>query len=401
MGAILGLRDVQSLDAAARPSDYAELVCDYWKSARMMTALLTKLQGRRRVTDPEYTVFESDMPVRRAFINNAPGPYAAEATSLVIDDGNGGSGMAKYFRKGLVVVVGTDPSAGEMLQIAEDPTGDSTITVLRGQFGTSAATIANNTPLTILFDASAEGGPVPTATVDEPTARTNYIGVIQTPVDLTEMMAETKTRYGVPEDVRLRRRKLWDHSFDVEFSLLYGRKAYKTDPATGTRVRTMGGIAYWLNAAGVNVWDASSTNFTFANWYTWMGSLNYGSEQVILMAGNTLLNSIHALVRKEGVQQITPYENKWGFSLDRIKIGGKEILLAEHKLLTQLFPGDGFVVDLPCLKYCFMHDFEFRPVKTAGTVLRKQWVYLTEPGLQFTNPRAFAYIKGNTAFTAT
>jgi len=397
MSAILGLRDVESLAVEARPNDYELLVHDFWKDARMFQSLLTKLQGRRKVTDPEFTVFEQDMPLRRAFVDGAVG---GGTTTLVIDDGASAVGTANYFRAGQVLVLGTDPATGELLQVVSDPTLPNTIEVARAQFGSMGGAIANNTAITILHDASAEGGNVPTGVTEQPTSRLNYIGIIQTPWEYTEMMADTATRYGVREDQRQQKLGLWQHSFDIELSLLYGRRGWKVDPATGTRVRTTGGLAYWLSTTGINVWDGSGANFTPLHWYTtWFGSMTYGSTQVVLMAGSTLIAAIHALARATGIQMLEPYTNKFGFILERFKVGAKEVLIGEHKLLSRLFPGDGFVVDLPYLKYCIMKATQNKPVVVANNVLTNKGVYLTEHGLQFVNPNAFAHIKGVTVYT--
>jgi len=398
MSAILGLRDVESLDSDARPGFFEEEVYKHWKDHRVFQALTSRLGGRRKVTDPEFTVFEQDVPGRRFFINDA-GNYDADDTVLTVDDGAGTSGCAKYFRAGMVVVVGGTPASGELLIVAEDPSSATQITVLRGQLDSTADAILNNAALTILHDASAEGGNVPGAVTEEPVARTNYIGVIQTPWYLTEMMGNTKTKYGQNEANRQRGNALWQHSLDVELALLYGRKAYKTDATSGTRVRTTGGLAYWMTAAGINTLDASSTNFTTAAWYAFIEAITEGSAQKVFLLGQTLYSSLHKVAREEGSIQITAYANKYGFSLERMKSAGPELLLARHPLLTKLFPGDGFILDLPMLRYYYMLNTTERNVILGDNVLTQKKVFVTEPGLRFVHPRAFGYVYGNTTHT--
>ena len=196
---------------------------------------------------------------------------------------------------------------------------------------------------------------------------------------------------------------LIQHAQEREMAMLYGEAVEETDATDGQRWAT-GGIASSLST---HVHDGSSTNFTIANWRTWMSAMRGdGPEERLAFVGKTAYKAIYDMVANEGTQQLQPGENKWGFRMKRLITPGPDLLLHEHPLLDVVAPGDIIVLDVSQLTFRFMsgddgtYDFKHEAVELTDNQQVAKWQFYSFCGMQLGYEESHGYIKGITTFTA-
>lgn len=391
---LLGVRDIASFDADARPGDWAQRLIYYYANVNPFTALMARL-NRKRAKDSLFSAFETDLPPLTAVINHGGG-YEAGNTDLVVDDG-AGTGKARIFRQGMLMRVGSNLSSGEILRVAADPLNDNTIIVQRGYAGTTAGAIADNAVLTIIGDAHPDGGDSPTAVHTTPDKVYNYMQIFQTSWELTRRAGLVDSRYGESEDIRLQRTAYEQHALQREMAFLYGKRAIRTSSVTNSEETTMGGVTEFIVT---NTMDGSGGGFTKALWKAFCRPLSdYGSIEKVAFCGGTAFGAIQDMIGYDATQTMTPMENRWGFRIDRLRTDGPDLLLMKHPLLTRVAPGDIIILDLPLLTFRFDVDFKKEVVPIANNTEKTKKQFKSDCGLGMGMEEAHAYVQGVTAFT--
>jgi len=395
-----GLIDQENLPADSRPGDWGERLLRNHPNEALLQAFSQRLR-RKRTLDSKFHHYELGRWPIKAFLNMG-GNAAAGTTTLVVDDG-AGNGTARYFQKGTLIRVGADPSSGEILRVVTDPANATQIEVARSFGATAAAQIDDDTQLTILGHADAEASDSPNGRARTPDEKYNYTQIFQTPYRLTRRARSTATRFGEPVKTMANKDALIQHAQEREIATLYGEAVEETDAADGMRSAT-GGLTTTITT---HVHDGSSTNFTIANWRSWMNAMRGdGAEERVAFLGKTAYGAIYDMVAYEGTQMLQPAENKWGFRIKRMITPGPDLLLHEHKLMDEIDPGGIIIIDLTYLTFRFMagddgnYDFKSEAVELDNNnqVVKRQ--FYSDCGIQIGYEKAHGYIKGITAFTA-
>jgi len=392
---LIGLRDVESLLATARPGDYRAKVIQYWKDYHVFTALLGASKNRSKAKDPRVNFFQTDAPEIRAYINNGAG-YLATDTSIAVDDG-AGVGMARLFRKGDTLRYGTNLGAGELLLVTVDPADDITLEVARGTFGTTAVALVNNIPFIKIGDGQAEGGNSPTPVIDEPSLEYNFLEIFRDSWAWTDTMEYTETRFGEPEPARLQVRAMWQHAFKRELASLYGTRGTRTDPAFNTLIRKAGGFTSFLPASQIH--DGSGASFTAAAARAWLRALIYGSAEKVVLCGATAFGVWQQYAATLGQVVIPIDTTTYGYRMRRFITDGPDLLFKVHPLLTRYAPGDSLIIDMAFVGESYQVDFKKEEVPQADTTERKKKQWRSEACLTFANPLAHSWVQGVTVYT--
>lgn len=396
---LIGLRDVESVLAAARPGDYGAKILRYWRDWRPFVAMMKTSMNRRKARDPRLDFFQQDVPSIRAYINNVAN-YAAGDTSIDVDDG-AGNGMARLFRKGDVLrYAGTAPGTlhtGELLRVTADPTSATTLTVARGLFGTTAAAMNDNCVLIKIGDGQAEAGLSPTPVYNEPSDEYNYIEIFRDSWSITAQMENTQTRFGEPEAERLATEALWQHCLKQEMAAFYGTRGTEVDSDTATTIRKMGGFVYFLPAAQIH--DGSGASFTAANIASWVSSLTYGSPEKVCFCGATAYRAWQQYAKSLGTVFLQPQQEQFGFRMTTLITDGPTIHFKVHPLLTQYAPGDSHIMDMAYCTEGYWTDFKKEAIPIANTVEQKKWQFRSERTYTWGNPNAHTFIYGVTVYT--
>lgn len=335
---IQGLRGTGNWGSDERPKDFRETIL--WMNpngSAPLTALMSKMKSQG-LTDPEFYWWEEEMEQVRLRLDAAVADGAA--TSFTVFAGSAVDSTGGYSvvpGDVLMVESATGVITGEIVTVASVQS-DTAITVVRGQAGTSAAAIADDSYLLKIGNAFAEGTRSPTASTRNPTKLYNFAQIFKTAYELTNTADKTKARTGSARE-NDKKRKMFDHSNALEYAYLFGRK-YETTGSNGKPLRFTGGLFGFL-ANQTKVFAGSGLTWTEDNFidsvspcfdYTADG---VGNERIVL-AGNGALTELNKLARNSESTRINfdGTVKTYGMELQRWILPQGTIYIRTHPLFN-------------------------------------------------------------------
>lgn len=301
--AIAGLRGTGDWATGERPENFRELIL--WRDpngSAPLLALTSKM--RKRVTDDaKFHWFEEELNIFRCQINSTT--IVSTTTSIPIDQM-----FATHLKEGdlLLAEVAEDVTySAEIMQLSADPANTTTIVVTRGACGTTAVTLPDNTWLTKIGSAYAEGTGAPKAATRNPVKKYNLTQEFKDTYELTGRAKETATRTGDPVK-NDKKRKAHDHSVAQETAWIFGKR-FETFGTNGKPLTYTGGLLYFLADAYANdgathcmkIWTTTPTVDTFLDatykMFDYNTSAGGAGNERIALAGNGYLNSLNKLVK--------------------------------------------------------------------------------------------------------
>lgn len=389
MPAVAGLRGTGDWGTDERPKNFRQGIL--FRNPNGMTPLLA-LMGKvseESVDDPEFAWWDEPVDIVRLQINNGAG-YTAGATTFVVDSGDQTStsanyGLATHLKPGdLLLVEKTEVQAhdAEVIMVTS-VTSATQFDVARGQAGTTAGAIADNTWLTKIGSAYAEGSSKPNAASRNPVKYYNYCQIFKTLYSLTRTAIKTKARTG-PVLENDKKRKTFDHSKDIEMALLWGQR-YETTGSNGKPLRFMGGLRQFIPASNTTIFGATTT------WQQWLDATvpvfdwdtPSGNERIIF-CGNKYLNVLNNIARLNGDINFTETVKVYGLDLQKIITPQGTLYLKTHPMMNRhsKFSASAFILDFAALKYKYLRDTFFEDdVQTPGDD-QKQGQWITECSLE-------------------
>lgn len=306
--------------------------------------------------------------------------------SVIVDN-------SEYFRvNDLVKVVRT----GEIMRVSAVTTGTDTLTVVRGVGSTATAALADNDELLILGTAFAEGADVGSPHDFQENWKYNYTEIKRTAFGNTRTQEQTRNYLGNTRK-RLTMEAGIRHKIDIERAFLFGERNRDVSDTAAPRNVT-GGVLYWATANNVSigvateaeVWDFCQDVFSHTG----------GSNTRTLFA-SPLLCSVIDLIAGARLQTVSS-DKTYGIAIKQWLTSHGTLNIVKHRLLEGGaiaglgYGGYGIALEMSKLKY--------RPLQT--TVLKKDrqgngvdgYVdeYLTEAGLEFSNPDLAGVMTGVT-----
>src|SRR5262245_25952551 len=267
MSAVAGLRGTGDWGTDERPKDFRESILFFSPNGDAPIFGLTSKAGKRSVTDPEFAWWaESNNLVRL----QANGALVAGDTTITVDSADPTAttmgalyGTATHLKPGdLLLVEKTDQATfdNEMVQV-DTVLSDTQFTVTRGAGGTSAATIADDTFLTLIGSSYAEGTSAPRAVAKNPVKFSNYIQIFKDSYEITGTADNTTARTGSAWS-NDKKRRIFKQSADIEWALMFGRKN-ETTGENGKPIRFMGGLREQIPSTNTTVFGSAVTAATF------------------------------------------------------------------------------------------------------------------------------------------
>lgn len=308
---------------------------------------------------------------------NHAGGYAADATSIVVDDGS-------IFVAGELIKA--FPSM-EVMRVTAVST--NTLTVIRGYGTTAAATLDDDDSLLNLSTAMPESSDVPQTKSHQPSKEYNYTQIFRTPVDGSATSDSEGLKTNMSERNRLRREASLQHRLGMDRAFVFGER--KESDSSSSVIRTTGGIVSFIKT---NVFDLNNNvldEATFDNEIL-AQAFKYGSKQKLLIASTEMVGSVNEWAK--GGLQTSSGESTYGLSISKYICAHGTLLIASSQLFTNAAAGMGLIVDIKNIKY--------RPLRK--TILRTNiqpntydgWMdeYLTEAGLMVRLEKTHTFIKG-------
>ena len=348
--------------------------------------------GEEKATNPVFSHLEDEYIGNETAVNYSTG-YASGATSMTVDNGS-------------IVVVGDllkSEKSEEVLRI----TAKSSNVV---QFAAATNAITDNEVFRIIGNAFGDGQNAPGfATVTEDKI-TNYCQLLQTAVGITKG-AELAENY-VGKDWALQRaKKLKEHAWKIERTLIWGEKLSTTVDASSEVVADSGAISYhtgglwyWMRnfADSDKVYDASGT-ITEANFIKKFlePAFDRGSKNKVFFCGDKILSAISAW--KLGRLVTRPADKSFDIKIDDWVTPLGTCKLIRHQQLNIPKVGSpvngafGFMLDLgkgASPKWKVHSPTKREKVPLSNTVLVQKEVVWTWAGLKMPDVNNHAVIFG-------
>jgi len=396
MANFAGLRGTGSFGTGERPQDFREMIL--WTNPNGTAPLfaLSAKMKKEACNDPQIHWWEETNDIGRATVDGEI--TDATTTTVVVDAAVGEVGGALQFAPGDLLMIEEDVAsyATELLEVVS-VASDTSMTVIRGAGGSTAAAFADAVGLLRVGSTHEEGSGAPTVVSANPTKFTNYTQIFKTPYELTRTAENTYFRTGDPlKNDQIR--KSFVHSEKMEQAMFWGM-ASETTGSGGQPKRTMAGLRSMITS-NITVFAADPTITSFIAALSPVYDYEAGSagNERIIYAGNGAINYLNAMVASDTSTRVN-YEgeiNLYGQILRKFSIPQGSFAIKSHPLLNThpLFQYSMFVVNPAGLVY--------RPLKNSDTKIQKniqandadkrkdQW--LTECTLEVHYERSFAYI---------
>jgi hypothetical protein len=202
MSGVLGLRGTGNMGADERPKDYREMILFRDPEGDAPIFGLTSKTRKRTVTDPEYNWWDEPQDLVRLQVS---AEHLAGVTTITVDSSDPDAsvstrtwGTASHLKPGdllLAEVADTVNYANEIVEVVS-VISDTQFVVIRGAAGTTAATIANDTYLTLIGSVYAEGTAAPSAVSRNPFKYYNLTQIFKDSYEITGTIGATKMRTG-------------------------------------------------------------------------------------------------------------------------------------------------------------------------------------------------------------
>lgn len=351
MAAVAGLRGTGDFGTDERPKDFRESILFLKPNGDAPIFALTSKAKKRVVSDPEYNWWDEPNDQVRLQVNGAlttVGTLIAvdstDPTASVLD---ANWGVATHLKAGdNLLVEPTSDSASAVPEIVEvtQVVSATQFAVRRGAQGTTAAAIADNAYLLLISSAYAEGTAAPEAVSRNPIKYNNYVQIFKDSYEITGTVEATTFRTGDPWS-NDKKRKMFDHSRAIEFSMMFGR-ASETTGSNGKPLRTMGGLLSQIPTSRKTVFSAGTgaTRFTYDNFldaiYRAFDYTSDAGDERIMFCGNVALNAINKMAHRNpaGGTAANVQNIQWGAPLKVYGMNLRELILPQGRVLVRTHP---------------------------------------------------------------
>jgi hypothetical protein len=151
-------------------------------------------------------------------------------------------------------------NVAERLIVTARDVATNVVTIVRGQGGTTAASLADGGTLTVVGNARTEGATNDVGSAEAATSRFNYAQIFQDSAEVSGTL-EVIQQYGVENQLeRNMMKKMKENLRKLERTLIYGYPQARTASVRGL----MGGLSYWLQLSGANTVDGTASLVTQA-----------------------------------------------------------------------------------------------------------------------------------------
>jgi hypothetical protein len=369
MSGIPGLRGTGDWGTDERPKNFRESILFFSPNGDAPLFALTSKMGKKTVNDPEFAWWSESNNLFRLQVSGA---LSSSDTNVVVSslDPTASTmtalyGTATHLKPGdLLLVEKADQATfdNELVQV-DTVSSDTQFSILRGAGGTSAAAINNADFLTLIGSAFAEGTAAPRATTKNPVKFLNYIQIFKDSYEITGTADKTNARTGSAWS-NDKKRKMFKHSADIEWSMLFGRPSEQTGD-NGKPLRFMGGLRNFIpqalpSAGGrTTVFAVATTAATFADAVAPVFDFDFGGGDTrIAYCGNTCRIEMGKVIQgTTGIRmELGEVIKIYGQAFQEFVMPQGRLMLKSHPLLSRhpRYNKSMFIVDQAAVKYVTM-----------------------------------------------
>lgn len=399
MTAIAGLRGTGDWGTDERPKNFREMIL--WRRPNgqaPLTAFMSKTKSQS-TNDPEFAWWEEELNTTRVVSSAA---FSTTDNTITVDAGglSNVSGDALELVPGDVLLkeAALTTSYAHEIVVVSSITDTATMVIKRGQAGSTATSIADNTPFTKIGNVFEEGSSSPSASTRNPTKLYNYVQIFKTAYRITETAKLTKARTGdaLKND---KKRKMFDHSVALELAFLFGKRSEGTG-AGGKPLRYTGGMLYMFSqyaSTRITAFTTTPTETTLldAVFPIW----DYGTDagdQRICFAGNGFLNSLNKLAKNSSSTRINfnGTVTTYGMKLQEWVFPQGTLYVKTHPLFNvhTRFTNDAMIFDPSTMIYRYMRDTKPQDNIQANDADEQKGQWLTECGLEMEHAKTSCWL---------
>ena len=402
---IAGLRGTGDWAADERPTDFREFILFRNPNGTApFTALMSKM-GKESCKDPEFHWWDEPNDILRLQV---AGNVAQAGLTITVDSTDPTAsvpdavyGNALNLKTGDLLMV--ELNAAQVAAGEEDVditnheivrvnvvSSATSFTVVRAQAGTSAPAGADSIPdnafLVHMGSAYEEGSDAADATTRNPIKFTNYCQIFKTSYELTNTAREVSNARTGDVESNDKKRKVWDHSRQLEMAMMFGQ-AFETTGSAGKPLRFMGGLREFIPASNTTVFNTGGN----VDLDTFMDAINPmfeydtpAGDERIGFCGNAYLNQLNSLAKLNGDIQFGPIIKQFGMNLRQVTLPQGTIYLRRHPLMNRhgLFKGSCFYIDASAVKYRYLRDTKAEDNIQLPGADKKKGQWLTECSLE-------------------
>lgn len=410
MSAVAGLRATGDFGTDERPKDFREMILFRNPKGTSPIFALSARSKKRSVSDPEFAWWDEPNVNVRLQVN---GSHASGLTVIAVDSSDPDTtttdrqyGTARHLKAGDILQVEkteTDTYDNELLQVVS-VLSDTQFTVKRGVAGSTAATIADDSYLTLIGSAYAEGTDAPAATTRNPLKFYNYTQIFKDTYELSKTADVTKTRTGNAWS-NDKKRKTFDHARNIEWAMLFGRR-YETTGDNGKPLRFMGGLRSFIPDSRTTIFATNITVNTLLDAvYPVFDFDSPAGDERIAFCGNGALNALNKAIQSDGNTEVTfegPVE-VFGMNFRKFVMPQVVLYLKTHPLMNQhgRYTNSMFVMDFDSFGYVHLKDRDTKPtddVQTKSEDVRRGF-YQTECSIEVSRGGLTMAYLGNIVYT--
>jgi hypothetical protein len=424
------MRGTGSFTAQERPTNFLEKILREYPDGPSPLMMILGMLKSRSVDDNKFNIFEQGLPdqVHKLASTAAySGEAAAAHRTWVLDTAPGSPYTAytaptKFFKAGHLVQVTT---TGEVVFV-EAVVDGTTIRVVRdvgssSSYGNNTTTASDlsggGNEITIIGSAHEEGADTPSAVHYSPHEKWNYNEIFRTSLSLTDDAAQTYYRTGdISKNAKFD--CAMQHSIEMEKAFMWGKRE-RIDalaPVTlgeGERMRTTGGIKFWIDEEAPTHYLDGSSDLTTANTLTRDEFLSFlepiytvpgGSQNKVAFCGSTFLGVMTKYAEELGQMFLEPRDKTYGLQIKTLVHAWGELRFVNHQLMSEhpTWKGACFIVDTRNIMYTYLRgrDTRFLRERQGNGEDRVTHEFMTKCGLDLRHSRTHGYITGVTDFAA-
>jgi Family of unknown function (DUF5309) len=398
MSGVAGLRGTGDWGTDERPKDFRENILFFNPNGESPIFALTAKAGKRVVKDPEFAWWcEGNALVR---VQTTSTTVAATDTLINLQSADptattlgANYGTGTMLKPGDLLVVEPATSVAETQAYAPElmevdaVLSDTQITVKRGAGGSTAGSIPGPAWFTLIGSSYAEGTGAPKAVSRNPIKFFNYTQIFKNTYELTGTADKTKARTGDAWS-NDKKRKAYDHSRDIEMSILFGRRFEGTGD-NGKPKRTFGGLRTFIPAANTTIFSSPTTTDSFASAVSPVFDFNTGAGDTrIMFCGNAAALELGKIfnaatnVRLNSQDRVKVY----GIHFQEMILPQGRILIKTHPLMSRhgIYQKSAFVIDFDALKWAPLDGRDTKAkddVQTEDEDVRRGF-FMTEGGIE-------------------
>lgn len=349
--------------------------------------LLTERAGSQVANNPKFEWYEKSLRPKTTKVHaNSTIDGSTTATSLVTTE-------ADVIQVRDVILT---PSTGELMLVTAQ-SDSTTYTVVRNLNGDAAGfSPAANDDIFVVGSANYEGADVGIPDEWQATHKFNYTQIFRRPFGATRTREASETYFGQTRPT-LRAEKAIEHAIDIERAFMFGVRYASS--SGNTIQRTTGGFTYFATANPLDLLGSSLSMPDLEGWMEDLFAHTASGDSRVLFCSPLVITAIDQLAAPD--LRLVPSDRTFGITVRQLLTGHGTLNIVKHRLLefgpsgTQGYGDYAFAVDPKMLR--------MRPLNGGSTklLINRQspgtdgWVdeYLTEVGLQLTNPEVHGILK--------